>query len=96
MLGVGPEIFEDLEDFVKTGKQPFDHVYETFYACHIALYYCCIGIMMRGQPLWWVAFISSLLILALCMTLPPYEGYAGGSRQDAKVDATQKGREYAW
>ena len=28
MLGVGPEIFEDLEDFVKTGKQPFDHVYE--------------------------------------------------------------------
>ena len=26
MLGVGPELFEDLEDFVKTGKQPFDHV----------------------------------------------------------------------
>ena len=25
MLGVGPEIFEDPEDFVKTGKQPFDH-----------------------------------------------------------------------
>ena len=48
MLGVGPEIFEDPEDFVKTGKQPFDHVYETpFYACHIALYYCFIGIMMR-------------------------------------------------
>ena len=38
MLGVGPEIFEDLEDFVKTGKQPFDHVYETlFMHCHIAL-----------------------------------------------------------
>ena len=31
MLGVGPEIFEDLEDFVKTGKQPFDHVYETLF-----------------------------------------------------------------
>ena len=30
MLGVGPEIFEDLEDFVKTGKQPFDHD-EPFY-----------------------------------------------------------------
>ena len=30
MLGVGPEIFEDLEDFVTTGKQPFDHVHETF------------------------------------------------------------------
>ena len=31
MLEVGPEIFEDLEDFVKTGKQPFDHVYETLF-----------------------------------------------------------------
>ena len=31
MLGVGPEIFEDLEDSVKTGKQPFDHVYETLF-----------------------------------------------------------------
>jgi hypothetical protein len=31
MLGVGPEIFEDLKDFVKTGKQPFDHVYETLF-----------------------------------------------------------------
>ena len=29
MLGVGPEVFEDPEDFVKIGKQPFDHVYET-------------------------------------------------------------------
>ena len=25
------------------------------------------------------------------MTLPPYEGYADGSRYDAKVVATQKG-----
>ena len=31
MLGVAPEIFEDLEDFLKTGKQPFDHVYETLF-----------------------------------------------------------------
>ena len=31
LLGVGPEIFEDLEDFVKIGKQPFDHVYETLF-----------------------------------------------------------------
>ena len=31
MLGVGPEISIDLEDFVKTGKQPFDHVYETLF-----------------------------------------------------------------
>ena len=35
--GVGPEDFEDPEDFVELGKQPFDHVYETpFYACHMA------------------------------------------------------------
>ena len=30
ILGAGLEIFEDLEDFVKTGKQPFDHD-ESFY-----------------------------------------------------------------
>ena len=30
MLRVGPEISEDLEDFVKTDKQPFDHD-ESFY-----------------------------------------------------------------
>ena len=36
--GVGPEDFEDPEDFVEPGKQPFDHVYETlFMHCHIAL-----------------------------------------------------------
>ena len=34
---------------------------------------------------------TSSLILALCMTLPSYEGYASGSRYDAKVVATQKG-----
>ena len=28
------------------------------------------------------------------MTLPPYEGYVGGSRQDAKVVAMQKGDGY--
>ena len=27
--GVEPEDFEDPEDFVEPGKQPFDHVYET-------------------------------------------------------------------
>ena len=29
--GVGPEDFEDPEDFVDPGKQPFDHVYETLF-----------------------------------------------------------------
>ena len=33
--GVGPEDFEDPEDFVELGKQPFDHDYDTpLYACH--------------------------------------------------------------
>ena len=41
----------------------------------------------------WFATVTSSLILAWCMTLPPYEGYAGGSRQDAIVVATQKGTE---
>ena len=39
---------------------------------------------------------TSSLILALCMTLPSYEGYAGGGRYDAKVVLRKKGREYAW
>ena len=29
--GVGLEDFEDPEDFVEPGKQPFDHVYETLF-----------------------------------------------------------------
>ena len=29
--GVGPEDFEDPEDFFEPGKQPFDHVYETLF-----------------------------------------------------------------
>ena len=29
--GVGPEDFEDPEDIVEPGKQPFDHVYETLF-----------------------------------------------------------------
>ena len=39
---------------------------------------------------------TSSLILALCITLPSYEGYDGGSRYDAKVVLRKKGREYAW
>ena len=42
------------------------------------------------------AFVTLLLKLASSMTLPSYEGYAGWSRYDAKVVATQMGREYAW
>ena len=29
--GVGPEDFEDPEDFVEPGKHPFDHIYETLF-----------------------------------------------------------------
>ena len=80
MLGVGPEIFEDLEDFVKTGKQPFDHVYETF----LCMSYSTILLLQRNHDevitTLMVCHRTSSLILALCMTLPSYEGYAGGSR----------------
>ena len=30
-LRVGPEIYEDLKDFLEPGKQPFDHAYETLF-----------------------------------------------------------------
>ena len=80
MLGVGPEIFEDLEDFVKTGKQPFDHVYETF----LCMSYSTILLLQRNHDEVVTTLMgchrNSSLILALCMTLPSYEGYAGGSR----------------
>ena len=80
MLGVGPEIFEDLEDFVKTGKQPFDHVYETF----LCMSYSTILLLQRNHDevvsTLMVCHRTSSLILALCMTLPSYEGYAGGAR----------------
>ena len=42
MPEVGPEIFEDLEDFVKTGKQPFDHVYETLFM-HVILHHIVVA-----------------------------------------------------
>ena len=32
---VGPEEFEDPEDFAEPGKQPFDHVYETLFSMHV-------------------------------------------------------------
>ena len=35
--GVGPEDFEDPEDFAQPGKKPFDHTVKPFYTCHIAL-----------------------------------------------------------
>ena len=81
MLGVGPEIFEDLEDFVKTGKQPFDHVYETLFLCMSC---STILLLQRNHDevvtTLVVAFVTFLLKLASSMTLPSYEGYKGGSR----------------
>ena len=69
--------FEDSEG---QGKQPFDHVRETF----LCMSYSTILLLQRNhddvEPLWWFASVTSSLTLALCMTLPPYEGYAGGSR----------------
>ena len=36
------------QDSDEPGKQPLTMSTKPFYARHIALYYCCIGIMMRG------------------------------------------------
>ena len=57
MLGVGPEIFEDLKDSVKTGKQPFDHVYETL-------------LYMSYSTL--IACIRDMILMTTWGGLPPY------------------------
>ena len=49
MLGVGLEIFEDLEDFVKNRQAAlWPCLWNPFYACYIALF-PCVGDMI----LWW-------------------------------------------
>ena len=50
MLGVGPEIFEDLEDFVKTGKQPFDHDEPFFIIIAFSLFHQVRDIYLEWQP----------------------------------------------
>ena len=52
--GVGPEIFEDLEDSVKTGKQPFDHVYETL----LCMSYSTILLLQRNHD----EVVSTLMV----------------------------------
>ena len=52
MLRVGPEIFEDLEDFVKTGKQPFDHdepfyIMMAFFVASLSAWYTLNGNLAR-------------------------------------------------
>ena len=43
--GVGPEYFEDPEDFVEPGKQPFDHVYDTF----LCMSYITLSLLQRNH-----------------------------------------------
>ena len=75
--GEGPE---DFEDQANQGKQPFDHVYETF----LCMPYSSLLLLHRNHDemvnhVGWLPRLHSSLILALCMALPSYEGYAGGS-----------------
>ena len=71
------EGFEELED---QGKKPFDHVYEIL----LCMSYSTILLLQRNHDevvsTLMVCHHTSSLILALCMTLHSYEGYAGGSR----------------
>ena len=52
--GVGPEDFEDPEDFVEPGKQPFDHVYETF----LCMSYSTILLLQRNHD----EVVSTLMV----------------------------------
>ena len=76
--GIGHEGFEDPEDFVEPGKQPFDHVYETPFCMANSTYFVASNHDDYGDHLRGLPPLLSLLILALSMTLPPYEGCAGG------------------
>ena len=50
MLGVGPEIFEDPEDIVKTNKQPFDHDEPFFIIIAFSLFRRVHDIYLEWQP----------------------------------------------
>ena len=80
MLGVGPEVFEDLKTLMNQANSPLTMSMKPF----LCMTYSTILLLQRNhdevEPLWWFASVTSSLILALCMTLPSYEGYAGGGR----------------
>ena len=51
VLGGGPEDFKTL---MNQASSPLTMSMKPFYACHIATYCCCNGIMMRWYPRWWL------------------------------------------
>ena len=77
VLGEGPE---DLKTLMNQASSPLTMSMKPF----LCMSYSTILLLQRNhdevEPLLWFATVTSSLILALCMTLPPYEGYAGGSR----------------
>ena len=46
MLGVGPEVFEDLEDFVKIGKRPLTMSMKPFLCMSYSTFIACIEVMI--------------------------------------------------
>ena len=77
VFGEGPEDFKTL---MNQASSPLTMSMKPF----LCMSYSTLSLLQRNHDgvitTSMVAFISSLLILALCMTLPSYEGYAGGSR----------------
>ena len=80
MLGVGLEIFEDLKTLMNQASSPLTMSMKPF----LCMSYSTILLLQWNHDEVVTALMvchhTSSLILALCMTLPSYEGYAGGSR----------------
>ena len=76
-LGVGPE---DLKTLMNQASSPLTMSKKPF----LCMSYSTILLLQRIHDevvtTLMVCHRTSSLILALCMTLPSYEGYAGGSR----------------
>ena len=76
-LGEGPE---DLKTLMNQASSPLTMSMKPF----LCMSYSTILMLQRNHDevvsTLMVCHRTSLLILALCITLPSYEGYAGGSR----------------
>ena len=77
ICGEGPE---DLKTLLKQASSPLTMSMKPF----LCMSYSTILLLQRNHDevvtTLMVCHLTSSLILALCMTLPSYEGYAGGSR----------------
>ena len=75
------EGLEGFEDQANQGKQPFDHVYETSFSTHVI--YHLLSMYRNHVEMMTTCvghLVSFILKLASSMTLPSYEGIAGGNR----------------